>query len=274
VPTRSILSQCNALFDVSFRRVLTPNQTWRSRTVLVDVFLWLIILGIFWMTRSPLVPRPLEMLEAFPHLMEKGLIGNLISSLVLNIEALFLTAVIGLTLSYLTVLSWMRLPIAGLTKLRFLGFTGLTFFFTLATSDGHALKLAMLTFGMTVYFVTSMVDVVSAIPRSSFDYARTLRMGEWRVVWEVVIRGTRDQAIDVMRQNAAMGWMMLTMVEALVRSEGGIGTLLLNEDKHFKLSSIFALQLVILAVGLGFDTGLAWCKRILCPYAFLKLERR
>lgn len=226
------------------------------------------------MTRSPLIPRPLDMFDAFPHLMDKGLIGNLISSLLLNIEALMLTTAIGLVLAYLTVLPWMRPPVAVVTKFRFLGFTGLTFFFTLATSDGHSLKLAILTFAMTVYFVTSMVDVVAAIPKSAFDYARTLRMGEWRVVWEVVIRGTRDQAIDVMRQNAAMGWMMLTTVEALVRSEGGIGTLLLNEDKHFKLASVFALQLVILAVGLGFDAALAWLKRMLCPYAFLKLERR
>ena len=44
-------------------------------------------------------------------------------------------------------------------------------------------------------------------------------MGEWRVVWEVVVRGTRDQAIDVMRQNAAMGWMMLTMAKTGVISK-------------------------------------------------------
>ncbi len=255
-------------------KLLTPNQAWRSRAMLADVALWLVVVGAFWMTRSPLVPKPLDMLEAFPHLMEKGLIGNLISSLLLNVEALLLTSAIGLLLSYLTVLPWMRPFVATVTKFRFLGFTGLTFFFTLATSDGHSLKLSILTFAMVVYFVTSMADVVSNIPRASFDYARTLRMGEWRVVWEVVVRGTRDQAIDVMRQNAAIGWMMLTMVEALVRSEGGIGTLLLNEDKHFKLSSVFALQLVILAVGLAFDAGLAWIKRVLCPYAFLKLERR
>lgn len=258
----------------AWTHLMTPNQAWRSRAMALAVAVWLLIVGVFWMTRSPLVPRPMDMFRAFPHLMDKGLVGNLISSLVLNVEALFLTSVIGLVLSYLTVLPWMRPPVAAVTKFRFLGFTGLTFFFTMATSTGHALKLSMLTFAMAVYFVTSMADVVAAIPRSAFDYARTLRMGEWRVVWEVVIRGTRDQAIDVMRQNAAMGWMMLTTVEALVRTEGGIGTLLLNEDKHLKLDPIFALQLVILAVGLGFDAALAWFKRVVCPYAFLKLERR
>jgi NitT/TauT family transport system permease protein len=255
-------------------KLLTPNTTWRFRAMALAGTAWLVLIGIFWATRSPLVPRPLEMFEAFPHLMDKGLVGNLISSLVLNIEALVFTALIGLVLSYVTVLPWTRPPVAVITKFRFLGFTGLTLFFTLATSDGHELKLAILTFAMTVYFVTSMVDVVAAIPRAAYDYARTLRMSEWRVVWEVVIRGTRDQAIDVMRQNAAMGWMMLTTVEALVRSEGGIGTLLLNEDKHFQLASVLTLQLVILTVGLGFDAALAWLKRMMCPYAFLKLERR
>jgi len=43
--------------------------------------------------------------------------------------------------------------------------------------------------------------------------------------------------MDLLRQNSAMGWMMLTMVEGLVRSDGSIGTLLLNNDKHFDMAS-------------------------------------
>lgn len=255
-------------------KLLTPNKPWHVKAMLAATAVWLAAAGFFWSTRSPLVPGPLEMLQAFPHLMDKGLIENLIVSLTLNIEALILTSIISLCFAYLTVLPWMWPLILSVTKLRFLGFTGLTFFFALATSDGHSLKLAMLVFGMSVYFITSMTDVVAQIPKGNFDYARTLRYSEWRVVWEVVIRGSRDQAIDVIRQNAAMGWMLLTTVEALVRSEGGIGTLMLNEDKHFKLASVFALQLVILAVGLGFDAMLAWFKRFACPYVFLKLERK
>lgn len=255
-------------------RFFTPNQAWRTKAMAVAVLGWLLVTLAFWLTRSPIVPRPVEMFKAFPHLMSKGILGHLSVSLVLNMEALALTTLLSLGLSYLTVLPWMRPVVAAASKLRFLGLTGLVIFFTLATSDGHSLKLAILVFSMTVYFVTSMADVVASIPKEKFDYARTLRMGEWRVVWEVVVRGTRDQAFDVMRQNAAIGWMMLTMVEAVVRGEGGIGTLLLNEDKHMKLDSIFAIQLVILAVGLGFDAFIALMKRLACPYAALKLERK
>jgi NitT/TauT family transport system permease protein len=231
----------------SVLRFFTPNLSWSGKAIGLAILAWIGIVAGFWYTRSPVVPRPEELLGAFPKLLDKGLLNHLYVSLVLNLQALALTTLVTL---------------------------GLTFFFTLATNDGHSLKLAILVFGMTVYFLTSMADVVASIPKEKFDYARTLRMGEWRVVWEVVIRGTRDQAIETMRQNAAIGWMMLTMVEALVRSEGGIGTMLLNENKHFKLDAVFALQLVILAVGLGLDAGIGWLKKAVAPYASLKTERK
>ena len=81
-------------------------------------------------------------------------------------------------------------------------------------------------------------------------------MGEWRVVWEVVVRGTADKALEVLRQNAAIGWMMLTMVEGISRSEGGVGAMLLNQNKHFHLAEVFAIQLLILLVGVLQDYGL------------------
>src|SRR2546423_1702414 len=83
---------------------------------------------------------------------------------------------------------------------------------------------------MPVFFVTSMASVIAAIPKEDFDHARTLRMSEWRVVWEVVILGTVATAFEVMRQNAAIGWMMLTTVEGIFRGEGGVGAMLMNRS--------------------------------------------
>jgi NitT/TauT family transport system permease protein len=166
-------------------------------------------------------------------------------------------------------------PIAtAVSKGRFLGLIGLTFVFTLLLGGGRPLKLALLVFGMTVFFVTSMADVVASIPKETFDHARTLRMGEWRVVWEVVVLGTKDKAIEVLRQNAAIGWMMLTMVEGISRAEGGLGAMLLNQNKHFHLAEVFAVQILILAVGVLQDYGIGALKRLVAPYAALTLERR
>src|SRR4029077_19370974 len=137
---------------------------------------------------------------------------------------------------------------------------GLTFFFTLMAENGHQLKLYLLMFSVSVFFVTGMADVITSIPQEQFDLTRTLRMGEWHVLWETVVLGQADRAFDVMRQNAAIGWMMLTMVEGMSRSEGGIGTLLLDSTKHFHLATIFALQIVILTLGLAQDYSLGFLK--------------
>src|SRR5260370_2632862 len=98
-------------------------------------------------------------------------------------------------------------------------------------------------------------------------------MSEGGVVWEVVILGTVDKAFEVLRQNAAIGWMMLTMVEGIARSEGGVGTMLLNQSKHFRLDEVFAIQSVILLVGLLQDHAIGAARRLAGPYAHLTLDR-
>lgn len=118
-----------------------------------------------------------------------------------------------------------------------------------------------------------MMDVISQIPQEQYDLARTLRMGDWEVLWEVVVRGTQDQAWVVLRQNAAIGWLSLSMIEAMERSEGGIGALLATQDKYMHLSAVMAIQILVLAMGLGQDYSLGWLRTTLCPYADLARKR-
>src|SRR5687767_6711290 len=231
---------------------------------------------LFWWT-SPVavLPNPAEVATALRRLwFQEGLGRELITSFRLNLEALGLTLLISLALSYLTVVPVFRPVASAVSKGRFLGLIGLTFVFTLLLGGGRPLKVALLVFGMTVFFVTSMADVVAAVPREQFDHARTLRMGEWRVVWEVVVRGTADKAMEVLRQNAAIGWMMLTMVEGISRSEGGIGALLMDQNKHFNLAAIIAVQIVFLIAGFFQDAFLAWLKSVVTPHAALVTTRR
>jgi NitT/TauT family transport system permease protein len=122
---------------------------------------------------------------------------------------------------------------------------------------------------MTTFSVTGMLSVIAEIPRESYDHARTLRMNPWRTVYEVVVLGTADRMLEVVRQNGAMGWIMLTMAEGLVRSEGGLGVLLLNENRQMRLDTVYALQLTIFMVAIGMDFVLARGADVLFPYAGL-----
>jgi len=164
--------------------------------------------------------------------------------------------------------------ILALTRSRFLSLVGLTFIFTMMVGGGRPLKVSLLVFGISAFFLTSMVDIVASVPREKLDHARTLRMSEWRVVWEVIVLGQMHNTMDALRQNAAIGWMMLTMVEGISRSEGGIGALLMDQNKHFNLAAIIAVQLVFLLAGFFQDAFLAWLKATLVPHAALTTARR
>src|SRR5215218_7887364 len=215
---------------------LRPNQWVSQRTYLSMAAAWAAAVLLLWLFASGIFPNPARVFEALRTLTaQQGLLGELLTSLTLFAESLALTAVLSMGLAYLSVVPAIRPVINALTRARFLSLVGLTFLFTLAFHGGHGFKVSLLVFGMSAFFLTSMVDIVASVPTEKLDHARTLRMSDWRVVWEVVILGQMGAAFDALRQNAAMGWMMLTMVEGISRSEGGIGAMLMDQDKHFNL---------------------------------------
>jgi NitT/TauT family transport system permease protein len=260
----------------SLTAAFVPNRPVSPTTMGLLVGVQVVVaLGIWWTSPLRLLPRPDEVARAFRTLwMEEGLGRELWASLATNLQALGIAMVISLGLSYLTVLPFFRPLAAAVSKGRFLAFVGFPLLFTLVFANPHWIKVALLVLAMTVFFVTSMASVILEIPRERLEHARTLRMGEWRVVGEVIVLGTADKALEVTRQNAAIGWMMLTMVEGFYRGEGGIGALLLNQNKHFLLAGVFAIQLTILTVGLLQDYGIGVLGRALFPWAGLTVERR
>lgn len=257
-----------------FQEAWTPNGRVSAHAYTILVVGTIVgTLAIWAVFRPVFIPSPLQVLKAYPGLLEKGLVYQLYISLLTNVQATLISCLLTVPLCYLTVLPAVRPFVRGLAQMRFLGLTGFVILFTLEFGGGHALKVALLVFGMSVFLATTLYDVIESIPREKFDHARTLRMKPWTVVLEVVVFGQLDLVIDAVRQNAAMSWVMLTMVEGLVRFEGGLGAFMLAEDKQLGLAAVFALQLVVLAIGLAQDTLLLWLRRVLCPYSELTLER-
>ncbi len=257
-------------------RAFLPNEVVSPNVLRIIIAIQVGAFLLLWI-RSPfeVLPRPDEVWNAFQELWwKKGLGPELINSFMTNVKALGISLVISLGLAYLTVFPFFRPLVTALSKGRFLGLVGISFAFAIVIGGGQTLKVSLMVFGMVVFFVTSMAAVVAEIPKEAFDHARTLRMNEWQVVWEVVILGTFDKALEVLRQNAAIGWMMLTMVEGNQRSLGGVGAMMLNEQKYLQLDSVFAIILCILVLGLFQDYILGLLRRLVCPYAHITLERK
>ena len=263
-------------FLAKVKAAFLPNRSVDRLTGLLFVGFWAALAFVAWVLRPfESLPGPAEVFGALSTLWWRhGMGPELFTTLALIGHALLLTVVISLLLSYVTVFAAARPLVEAVSKLRFLGLTGLVVPFTLFVGGGYTLKVALLTFGMTTFFVTSMAQVVVEIPREQFDHLRVLGASELRINLEVVIIGTLDRALDITRQNLAIGWALITMVEGISRAEGGLGAMILNQNKHFHLAEVYAILLVILTVGLLLDFAMAFLTRLVCPHAVLERVRR
>lgn len=257
-----------------FLTAFIPNEKTDRTVNLTIIGFWLVTVAIFWLglTRSgdggqivPLLPSPEAVGSAFSREVAGGAIYQLITSLTTSIEAIFIATIVGLGIVYAATMSFFRPPAILIGSFRFLSLAGITVIFMMLLG-GHQLKVGILAFSMMTFFVSDMMQVVEDIPASRFDHARTLGLSKWGVLREVVIRGTLSEAFESVRKNAAIAWMMLTSVEAISRSEGGIGLLLVTLQRSGQYSSIFAIQLLIFAVGMGQDRLLKYGKALACPY--------
>ena len=217
-----------------------------------------------------LFPTLGEVLASFKDLVQtQGLVQELWASLTTALAALGIATVLALLIAYLTALPFFRPLAFAASKLRYLTLTGLTFFMALLLSSGHQVKLSVLVFGATVYLVTGMTRVILGTTQEELDHARTLGLGEWGSFWQVVVRGKLADMLEVVRQNFAIIWTLITLVETLYQSEGGIGLLLYKQNRYLHLDGVVAIQLVILTVGVAQDYGFEALRRVFFPYAGL-----
>lgn len=249
-------------------RVERPGRRVAIPTSLLLVSAWgASVLALWLVSPRSTLPSPRDVWIALGALWWEGGLGpELFTTLRSILTALACAVVLSLGLAWASRVRFLAPLTAGVSKLRFLGLTGLVFPFTLLAGGGFALKVALLTFGMTTFLVTALARIVAEVPRADLDHVRSLGASEGRVFWECFVRGPLDRIIDAIRQNVAMGWSMITMVEGIARAEGGVGALLLNQNKHFKLAEVYALLAVVLLVGIVLDRALAWFGARMCPH--------
>jgi len=240
-------------------------------TTLMLVSLQAIVLISVWQVMpAGLIPSPLRIGEAFGGLITSSLLwDNVLVSLLLTLKALFFSVLITLVFSYLSVVPFFRPLAQFIVKCRYLTLTGLIFVFTLLTRDGSQLKLSLLVFGIVPFFTTSFLSVILHTNAQEFELCQTLGYGRFQRLYEVIIVGKADQVFEIVRQNFAIAWMMITMVEGLSMSEGGIGTLLIKYNKYNDLVHVMALQVVIFCLGLLFDDILGRLRHWFFPYTKL-----
>jgi ABC-type nitrate/sulfonate/bicarbonate transport system permease component len=77
--------------------------------------------------------------------------------------------------------------------------------------------------------------------------------------------------IEVIRQNFAIAWIMITAVEGISMSEGGLGTMLIKSNRFINIDNAFAILLIIFMFGILFDYLLGLIRGWLFPHTKLQI---
>lgn len=258
-----------------FVDMFTPYRTISKQSMIMMFGAQLLVVLWYWIYMStPLIPRPGEILTAWVDMVRtQGLLQDLFTSAALCFKALGISVIISLLLSYLSSLTFFKSFSFVTEKTRFLPMIGLSFIFTLMSTTGHDLKIKLLVFGMTSFIVNSMTNVVNSVTKVEYNHAGTIFGFEWRIFFERVVLGKAHEMWNAIKNNFAIVWTMLTFVEGLVRSEGGIGVMMLNASKHLKLDGLFAAQLSLFAFGILIDYLFGVLGNIFFPYSQLQNKK-
>ncbi|MGN7720135.1 ABC transporter permease [Chitinophaga sp. 22620] len=253
------------------KAIFEPLRMLDKRTMTILLVAEAVIALLVWqLSGGGLIPTPDKVLKAIGTIFTMpDFIDNLFASITLTVKGMGISIIIALIISYLSIVPFFQ-PIARFViKCRYLTLTGLIFLFTLLTQNGGQLKLSLLIFGIVPFFVTSLLGVIENINKQEFELCTTLRMNSWQSLWEVIIVGRLDQVFEVMRQNFAIAWLMITSVEGLSMSQGGLGVMLIKANKYVQLDIVFGTLLIIFVLGIFFDFILGLFRHWLFPYTKL-----
>jgi ABC-type nitrate/sulfonate/bicarbonate transport system permease component len=249
----------------------TPFEKLNKNQRLIIAFSWIALLLIFWIISARgtkhLFPTPVQVWDGFVSLYNEGLVVHIVSSLGLCLQAAIVSIIISLLVVYLSPLPVIKPIAVTLSRVRYLPLTGITFYLAILVNDARNMQVGVLVIFMSLYFITSLLAILKDIPAEEIDHARSLKCSRWEVLVEVLIKGRLDYALDVLRQNLAIIWMMLVTVESILVAAGGLGVLIKNSDKFMNHGRIVALQLVILFVGLSLDWLLNVARKSLFKYS-------
>jgi NitT/TauT family transport system permease protein len=243
-----------------------------ARSNLVIVWIGLLVL-VWFFNPIKALPFPGEVLQAFRRMWSvegsQGLLYNVYVTLKLNVVGLGYAAIISLAIAYLSVIPLFQ-PVNKMVQwLRYIPIVGFNLVFLTLFTIGWPMKVAMLTTGMSFFLVTSMTGVIASIPRMKYELAKVLGYNDWQVFYSVIVRPTLPSMIDMIAQNAAIGWVMITAIETYNRTEGGIGSQIYAYSATNNLAEVYAYLLIIGVIAVMEDWAFTLIKRLMFPYSLI-----
>lgn len=237
--------------------MLSPNDKLSVSATRLLILSQVILFFVYWFAIGfKSIPNPIEIFNAIIYMQEKyNLAFQFFSSIIFCLKAIFLATLISIIFSYLALMPLFKPIVKFITKFRFLGVLGLTFYVLTLVPNVETQKMVLMTFSIGVFLITAISSEILSTSKDEIDYGKTLKFNPWKVSWEINILSRMDRIWEIMKQNFAIAWVMLPAIEYLAKSSGGIGVLLVEANKYMKVDWLWGVQTLIIFTGILVDSG-------------------
>lgn len=203
---------------------------------------WVVLGLLLWQYALPAgLSRPYGTWEKLVHQYENGLMVDFLVSLKTIGWACAYAFPTGCLLGYLYTAEAWKPPVRFIASMRNMGTTAVIAGLILIQFSGDMIKTLTIGLIILVYFLSSLTQQFDNIHQERLDLARTMNMTPTQTLWHLVVRGELYQVCANFIPNIGIGWSMLSIAEGVVRGSGGIGDLLLQQDKISSMNGIVAL---------------------------------
>ena len=111
-----------------------------------------------------------------------------------------------------------------------------------------------------------MIGVAMSIKDDQLRYAASLRLNSWQTFRELLLFGKAPDVMQAATSTFAISWTLLSAIENISKAGGGIGVVLAESNKYFRLDQVYAMQILILLTGIGIDFFLNKLRKWFFPF--------
>jgi NitT/TauT family transport system permease protein len=218
---------------------------------------------------SVILPSPTDVLKAFPVLhFEEALVRSAVASFYRVSMGFLLAAAVAIPLGILmgTFPAVKRFCFPMIDPLRFLPISALVPLFIVWFGIDDLQKIVFLFVGTIVYLLPLVVEAVEAVEDVYLQTAVTLGASKGQLVRHVLVPGSMPAIGEALRVMNGIGWTYVILAE-VINAPLGLGALINVAGKRGHVEQIFALVLVILAIGAFTDLVIRTINRRLFAWA-------
>ena len=255
-----------------------PNQV----SLAIQVMGFFMLIGIWETTArmglvtSALMPAPSSVIMSFKQLhFEDALLRNLGFSIKLNLLGYLEAILIAVPLGFIIGLFpfFRELTRKYVDAMRFVPLTALTGLFIAWFGIGTSMKVHFLAFGIIVYLLPVVVQRISEVDEVYCDTVYTIGATNWQTIRYVFIPDVMSKLADDIRILTAISWTYIIVAELVNKADGGVGALAFTAARQSRIDKVFAILLVIVAVGFLQDKIVMFLDKHLFPHKAMGNKR-